>query len=118
MIHLVVMVITKLVMARQNLMTVLVVRMAIILRPQTAHAMRAKPIVKHVMMLVLVPIVSMAIIWPAAHAFNAILTVKYVHNMVLVLLIAVTMTLLATFVPMAFMLTMPTAHVLRATLPA
>lgn len=113
MIHLVL--ITKLVMMRQNLMLVTIVRMAIIISPQTVHAMLAKPIVKHVIMLILVPIVTMAIISLAAHAFSAILTVGYVKNMVLVR----QQKIQTTCVPKAFMLLMMMkAHVLRATLTA
>jgi hypothetical protein len=92
-----------------------IVQMAIIISNQTAHAMLAKPIVKHVLMLILVPIVTMAIISLAAHAFSAILTVGYVKNLVLVR----QQLIQTTCVPKAFLLLMMMkAHVLRATLTA
>lgn len=70
------------------------------------HAMRAQPIVIHVLVLLFVLIVSMAIIWmmTTTHAISAILTVRYAPNLVLVLLTPLlTLVVRITRVPKAFL---------------
>jgi hypothetical protein len=83
-------------MFRQNLKNKTIVLSLIFIIAKQEHAMRAQPIVIHVLVLLFVLIVSMAIIWmmTTTHAISAILTVRYAPNLVLVLLILLTLALI------------------------